>query len=107
MAKPGFGKEQHILWTELNTTIRECAGAVVSEPDKTPIRFECEQGSDLPWHLSRIGYEVRSVGTDQRLWPFNEVIEQGGHTRTVSHVRPTVIAVFELDLPPSENRYIP
>jgi hypothetical protein len=106
-AKPlPITKQQRDLWVELNTTIRECAGAVVSLPDTNPIRFECEQGSDLPWHLSRCGYEVRSMGTNDRLWPFNEVIQQRGTTRTISHVRPTTVAVFELELPapPSDDR---
>lgn len=110
MAKPRpITKATRDLWAELNVTIRECAGAVVSEPDKNPIRFECEQGSDLPWHLSRCGYDVRSLGVNERLWPYNEVIRQGGTTRTISHMRPTTVAVFELELPapPSENKYIP
>src|SRR5260221_6026672 len=109
MAKP-ISKATRDLWAELNTTIRECAGAVVSQPDVSPMRFECEQGSDLPWHLSRCGYEVRSVGTNERLWPVVEVIKaEGGRTITRTHVAPAVVAVFELDLPapPSPDGRIP
>ena len=111
MAKPPpLTKATRDLWYDLNETIRKNAGAVVSTPDVSPIRFECEQGSDLPWHLSRCGYEVRSVGTNERLWPFVEVIKgDAGQIITRTHVAPTVVAVFELELPapPSAEKFIP
>ena len=105
MAKPqAFTKQQHILWTELNTTIRECAGAVVSLPDTSPIRFECEQGSDLPWHLSRCGYDVRSMGLNERLMPSTIVEHRGTKSFTTQGIVPKMVGVFELELPaPPDN----
>jgi hypothetical protein len=81
------------------------AGASVSLPDVSPLRFECEQGSDLPWHLSRCGYEVRSVGTNERLMPVTETVKlNGGNTVTTrQHVAPCRVAVFLLQLTPVDD----
>jgi hypothetical protein len=96
-AGPSIPKATRDLWAELNETIHKNAGAVVSRPDISPLRFECQQDSDLPFHLSRCGFEVGYVGTNERLWPV------GGH------VVPTIVAVYELDLPapPSDWEMIP
>jgi hypothetical protein len=99
MAKPEpITKQRRDLWQDLNETIHKNAGAVVSRPNISPIRFECQEESDLPWHLSRCGFEVCYIGTNERLWPI-----KGGH------VAPAMIAVYELDLPspPSTDRRIP
>jgi ABC-type taurine transport system substrate-binding protein len=94
------GQRQKILWDALASYVRRHNGWVVSQPDVSPIRFECAPTATLPEILRQQGYEVREAGTAERLLPVTEMVAQSA-TRTVArqHVEPTMIAVFELDMP--------
>src|SRR5713226_4842208 len=76
-------KVQRDLWFELNTTIRECGGWTVSQPDVWPLRFEVQVGSDLPEILKALGHSVRYLGTHERLMPVVETITEHGSARKV------------------------
>ncbi len=92
MAEPKpISKAMRDLWADLNETIRERAGAVVSRPDVSPVRFECEQDSDLPWHLSRRGFEVGYVGVSERLWPTKCAHARGDDRRSYNRCNRVVI----------------
>jgi hypothetical protein len=96
-----LNKKQRNEWDELNVTIRECGGRTTTKPQEYPIQFECDPKSRLPNALGAT-YEIVGIGIEEKLWPFVEVImENGTQKRTITHVRPTAVAVWELRLPPS------
>jgi hypothetical protein len=91
---------QRQLWAELNTTIRECGGWAVSEPNTFPLRLECEEHSELPTLLMDMGHNVRYLGVHERLMPVTETVIERGSNRKVTrqHVEPGVAAVYELSI---------
>jgi hypothetical protein len=97
MAKPlGLSDKDRKLWAELNTTIRECGGWSVSQPDTFPLKFECRIiETELPFLLSRLGYHVAYVGEEERLIPITEHQQVGVGT----------VSVYELHLPPQKPTF--
>ena len=83
-------KKQRDAWTEINQTIFDNAGSVVSKPMEEPLRFECDVNSDLPEVLRYCGYAVVPQGTNERLWP--------SMVDGITVVIPTTVAVWLLRL---------
>ena len=100
MSKPLEKEQLRELWSRLLAFIKNRGGFVTSIIDKSPLRFECPQGSTLPDALREKGFEARSCGTSERLMPKSEIVKQPGTTgtRTVQSMMPTVVSVYEIDL---------
>jgi hypothetical protein len=96
MAKPlGLSDKDRKLWAELNTTIRECGGWSVSQPDTFPLKFECRIiETELPFLLSRLGYHVASRGR-RTIDTITEHQQVGVGT----------VSVYELHLPPQKPTF--
>jgi hypothetical protein len=92
---------QRKLWQRLNDYIRQEGGWTVSEPNVSPIRFECPTDSSLPELLREAGHDVRDAGTSERLMPTSNIVKQHGGitTVTVQNIVPTMVEVFEFKLP--------
>jgi hypothetical protein len=90
MAKASpISKRQRALWEALNSFIQRNGGWVTSQPDCSPIRFECPINYPLPTLLEGMGYTLAESGTAERLLPID-----GGQ------IGPTTVAVWVFDLPP-------
>jgi hypothetical protein len=101
-SKPqALSRKQREFWQRLNEYIREGGGWTVSQPDTSPLRFECEQGSDLPDLLRQAGHDARFLGTHERLMPQSEVVTEHASRKKVTrqHVAPGIAGVYQLDLP--------
>jgi hypothetical protein len=98
---PPLSKAQREFWSRLNVFIREAGGWVVSQPDVSPIRFECHLDSELPETLRQAGHRVVDFGTHERLMPIVETMKQHGrnNTITVQQVGVGVVGVWQFDLP--------
>jgi hypothetical protein len=92
---------QRKLWQRLNDYIRQEGGWTVSEPNVSPIRFECPLDSQLPSLLIEAGHRVISYGRHERLTPVSETRKQsGGNTVvTTQQVGFGVAGVWQFDLP--------
>jgi hypothetical protein len=64
----GLSKSQAQSWDRINDMAQAAGAWVVSEPGKNPLRLEC-MTYDLPWRLASMNYDVKSMGTNQRLIP--------------------------------------
>jgi hypothetical protein len=93
-------QKNKILWDALASYVRRHHGWVVSQPDISPIRFECAPTATLPEILRQQGYGVREAGTAERFLPVTETARDlSGRKVERQHVALTMIAVFELDMP--------
>jgi hypothetical protein len=99
--QPPLSQKQRELWERLNKYIMANGGWIVSQPDISPIRFECPLDSDLPETLRQAGHQVVEYGTHERLMPITETLKEHGLNTTVTrqHVAPIVVSVFEFRLP--------
>jgi hypothetical protein len=91
-------KKLREMWERMNKFIMQEGGWIVSLPDTRNIRFECPPDSQLPELLRQAGHRVIDYGTHERLMPITERI---GRTKTVEHVAPGVVGVWQLELPVS------
>jgi hypothetical protein len=91
-------QKQREMWDRVNKYIMQEGGWIVSLPDTKTIRFESPIGSELPELLRQAGHRVFDYGTHERLMPITERI---GRTKTVEHVAPGVVGVWQLELPVS------
>ena len=86
MPKSGLTKYQIRSWDLINELAQESGAWVISEPGRNPLRFECVT-YDLPWQLVSMGFDVASLGKNERLIPM-----AGG-------VAPGTVLAFQVDLP--------
>jgi hypothetical protein len=94
-------REQRNLWSKLNKYIMQEGGWIVSQPDVSPIRLECQMDSKLPDLLSEAGHTVRHLGTHERLIPITETrkLNDTNTTVTTQQVGVGVVGVWQFDLP--------
>jgi hypothetical protein len=86
------------IWKLINDLALDYGAWVVSAPDTSPIRLECLD-QELPLQLERMNFEIRSLGTSERLVPIVETIPDGcGRTITRQHVAQGTVLVFEICL---------
>jgi hypothetical protein len=97
----GFSREQRALWDRLNKFIRQEGGWTVSQPEISPIRFECPLDSNLPTLLREAGHRVIDYGTHERLMPLTETrkLNDTNTTVTTQQVGVGVVGVWQFDLP--------
>ena len=94
--------KQRMVWDAFSNHIRKHNGWVVSERDKSPMRFECTASSKLPDILEDLGYQLRSCGTSQRVGvPVIEEVREHGSKKTkqVTHTGLAMVSIYEFDLP--------
>jgi hypothetical protein len=65
----GFTVRQRQIWRKWNDYIRQEGGWTSAEPNTSPVQFQCEMNSELPELLREAGYDVRHLGTHERLLP--------------------------------------
>jgi hypothetical protein len=99
---PATSRQQRVIWQKLNDYIRQDGGWTVSQPDVSPIRFECQMDSELPNQLREAGHTVRSLGTHERLVPLTETrkLNDTNTTVTTQQVGVGTVGVWQFDLPP-------
>jgi hypothetical protein len=88
------------MWDKLNKYIMQEGGWTVSQPDTSPIRFECALDSTLPNLLQAAGHQVRACGTHERLTPVTETMAEHGRTNKIDRqqVGVGIVGVWQFDL---------
>ena len=73
----------------------------ISQPDVSPIRFECPMGSELPALLKEAGHHVIAFGTHERLMPITETMVEHGRTNKIDRQQVGVgtVGVWQFNLP--------
>jgi hypothetical protein len=92
----GFGEKERKFWTFLNDYITDNEGFITSQPNTTPIRFECWPDSILPKLLNSMGFDVFNAGLAERLMPISETRKINANTTvTTQQTGPATLAVFQ------------
>jgi hypothetical protein len=99
----GFGEKERKFWTFLSDYISDNQGFVVSQPNTTPIRFECWPDSILPKLLNSMGFNVFNAGFAERLMPISETRKINANTSvTKQQIGPATMAVYQFSPPQFE-----
>jgi hypothetical protein len=92
----GFGEKERKFWTFLNEYITDNEGFITSQPNTTPIRFECWPDSILPKLLNSMGFDVFNAGLAERLMPISETRKINANTSvTTQQMGPATLAVYQ------------
>jgi hypothetical protein len=88
------------MWDKLNKYIKQEGGWIVSQPDVSPVRFECPMESELPALLKEAGHRVIPFGTHERLMPVTETMAEHGRTNKIDRqqVGVGIVRVWQFDL---------
>jgi len=93
-----LNQKQRAFWRDLNEFIRLAGGFIVSQPDISPIRFECQPDSTLPTLLREAGHRLLEMGSHQRLVPSVLYEQRGRHRIATTSVSPGIVSVWQLEL---------
>jgi hypothetical protein len=99
----GFGEKERKFWGFLRDYITDNEGFITSQPNTSPIRFECWPDSILPQLLNSMGFTVTGAGTAERLMPISETRRLNANTTvTTQQIGPATLAVYQFSPPQFE-----